>query len=271
MWKAGRTAPLITGSSCRPPCHRPITFWSAPPLHTYSGRILYDADTSSEFSGSNLAISPLWHNFIQLYLHQRLAEVSLLSVPEIATNSTSFNQTELETSHGAGRRTRCRVYLNLDKIEWLKLLETHVSSSSFIQFMTALITVTAVLSQMCRTLPELALQPPVYALQLHRLGCIKYVMSEKRQFINIHSASLCIATSLLWDGSIFPHVSRQLWNSFILCQPPCGLCPLCGFRGRIWSWQVLSRPDWCRASLRMGRSAGVWHFRAPRKPGLSHW
>lgn len=101
--------------------------------------------------------------------------------------------------------------------------------------------------------------------KLHRLGCNKCAMSEKMQFINIHGASLCICTSSLGDGSNFPDISCQPRNSFILCQQQCALRPLCASKGGIWSWQVPSKPDWCCASLRMGRSAGVWHFRATRR------
>lgn len=65
---------------------------------------------------------------------------------------------------------------------------------------------------------------------------------------------------------IFPVSSETSTPTpFILCSQQSALCPLCVFRGEIWSWQVLSEPDWCLASLRMDRGTGslcVWHFRA---------
>lgn len=143
IWMAGLTVPLITPSSCHPPCHWPITFCSASP------HILREHTSWCECECRTCHLSvkaPIWSFLLSDIISCSCfstRKVSLLGVPEIATDSTPFNQTELETSHGADKRKACRVYLNLDKIEWLKLSETHVSSLSFIQFMTALITVTA--------------------------------------------------------------------------------------------------------------------------------
>lgn len=136
-------------------------------------------DLRLEF-GHFKALRTLWHNFIQLFLSQAVA-VSLLSLTGIASKSASFNSAKLKRSHRSGR-----MHPNLDKLEWLKLQETHASSPSFSQFMTALITVPA-LSQTFYTLPKLAVlhHTACLCIQTTQTGLQKHIMSEKRQALNM--------------------------------------------------------------------------------------
>lgn len=147
--------PLSTRSSCHPAWHRPITFPAALTTLQILGEPILSCGCewrTRHLSASRFK-SPIWSFLLfddtLTSLHpaasqpDRLAAVSLLGESEIATNSTSFNRPELETIHGAGRRKSGRMRLNLDKMEWLKLLEAYVLSLSFSQFLTALITVPA--------------------------------------------------------------------------------------------------------------------------------
>lgn len=190
---AGLTVPLITRSSCHPPCHWPITFWSASALHTSSGSILYDVGVREEHITSFKA--PIW-SFLLSYI--------------ISSSCFSTREASRGLSAQCTKNSSQQLFLQSDWIRdeswsrqeeemqgvpqsWQNWMIKALGNPRFILKFHPIYDSShychsdGALSQMCRTLPKLALQHHTACLYFQTTQIGLYVCHVREEAVHKHS------------------------------------------------------------------------------------